>query len=177
MITINNLKELEKYKIKSEEINQNDIKNYYIYKFKENGKLADVTFNIEIPFGVSDLGKLIKEDEDILDSEFEDVDCYEFVAKNVYANKNLRLGSLIAKSLIFKDSCEVQFHLDIKNKIQGANLCCEFLPVICKDIDCDKIEAESIMCKTLKAKTLVIKHNYFENIHAENVNDYNEMPR
>ena len=39
-------------------INNEDINNLITYEFKENDKLACVTFNCEIPFGISDRSKV-----------------------------------------------------------------------------------------------------------------------
>ena len=175
MITINSLEELEIYKVNSQVINANGIKNLFTYEFKEHGKLADLTLNIEIPFGVSDLGELKMHGEDLFDSEFSDIDYYEFIAKNIVANKDIRIGGLVAENLIFKLQCQVLEKLEIKNKIQGKNLYCEFIDLTCREIDCEELFARSVCTQKLKAKRLITIQNDCENIMAENVNHYNEL--
>ncbi len=177
MITINDLKDLEQHKAQTKVINNEDINNLITYEFKENDKLACVTFNCEIPFGISDLGKLISNgnEKDLLDLNFPSIDCYKFVAKEIYANKKLRIGCLQAEKFIFKDSCQVFEDLQVKDKILGSSLECEFIEITCKEIDCDSLIADNIICSKLHAKILITTHSQFENITAENVNYYNDI--
>ncbi len=175
MITINSLEELEKYRVNSQVINANGIKNLFTYEFKENSELADLTLNIEMPFGVSDLGTLTMHGDDLFDSEFGDIDYYEFIAKEIVANKDIRISGLVADSLKFKSKCQMLDKLEIESKIQGRNLECEFIDLTCKEIECEEIVAKSICCQKLKAQTLIINKGYYENIVAENVNMYNDL--
>lgn len=149
MITINNLKEIEKYKTSVEKCNKNGIKNIITYEFKENGKLADIEFNVEVPFGTNDLSKCLNEEDctEPLDLEFSDFDFYSFIAKDVIANKKFRVASLQANNFIFNDDCDILNNLQVENNIQGTNLNCEMGKVYCNNIECEKIFAESILCK------------------------------
>ena len=176
MIIINNLKEIEKFKMKTTAINNGSINNLITYEFKEDGKLACVIFNCEIPFGISDLSRLVSngDEEDLLDLDFTNIDCYQFIAKEFNTNNKFRVGRLQADKFIFKEPAEVFDDLQVTDLISGTSLDCEFVEVICREIDCDSIFADKVICEKLKAKSLITPHYYSENIVAENINYYNE---
>lgn len=177
MIIINNLEDLEKYKTKVIPKHRREPKRVVMYEFKENGKLADVTFNCEIPLGICDLveSKNIGKKEIVLNPQFSMIDLYEFKAKEIFANKKLRIGSLKADRFIFNEDCKVEEILKIKNKIQGTNLDCEFMQIQCKEIICNTLIVDNVRCAKLQAQTLITKNYYAENVVAENVNYYKEI--
>ena len=164
MIIINELKELEKYKSKITPIIDEDFKNIITYEFKENGKLADLTLNIEIPFGLNDLDKERKGK----------IDKYTFIAHNVYANKKLNIGSLKANSLTFKNDCQVVFGMIVQN-IRGTNLNCKYGTIISQKINCKEIEIKNLSCYKLKAKLLIIGKNCFYNIKTNRVDMFHSL--
>ncbi len=164
MITINSIEDLEKYKVESKGLNDNNTKMLYVYEFKENGKLADLTLNIEIPFGLNDLDKERKGK----------IDKYTFIAHNVYANKKLNIGSLTANSLTFKNDCEVVFGMIVQN-IRGTNLNCKYGTIISQKINCKEIEIKNLSCYKLKAKLLIIGKNCFYNIKTNRVDMFHSL--
>ena len=96
MILINSLEDLEKYKYQTIPKKQDKKFKVKTYKFMEDRKLADVTFNIEIPFGFLDLQttdtvKVTKRKRTLPNIEFKEPICYAFGANNIVANEKFRV--------------------------------------------------------------------------------------
>lgn len=182
MITINSIEELEKYYFQT--IPKSKDKRYKIrlYKFTENDELADVVFNIEIPFGLMDFQtpktvkvRRRKKDNDLPDIDFVEPLCYSFWLNNVVANKKFRVGRLYANNANLNDDSEIYSELLAKGKVKAKKLDCEMVAVLCGEMDCEDLIVKEIICGKLKAKILITQHNNLENISAENVNMYNEI--
>lgn len=183
MITINSLEDLEKYKFQT--ISKKQDKKFKVksYKFMEDDKLADVTFNIEIPFGYLDLQmpdnvKIIDKEKDVLpDVEFSNPVCYSFWANNIIANKEFRVGRIYVNNAKFYKDSEIYDELRAKGKVEAKKLECVDVKVLCGEMVCDDLIVDDITCGKLKAKSLITSHNQFENITAENVNMFYDLMR
>ena len=179
MIRINSLEDLEKFKFQKIPKKQDGKYKVYLYKFTENGELADVEFNVEIPFGLLDLQEYVKVTEhgenDLPDVEFSDIVCYSFWANNVVANKKFRVGRLYCNNAVFKEDSEIVDELRAKGKVEAKNLECVDVKVLCKEMVCDDLVVSDITCGKLQVKNLILRSNQFENITAENVNMYNDI--
>ena len=179
MIRINSLEDLEKFKFQKIPKKQDGKYKVYLYKFTENGELADVEFNVEIPFGFLDLQEDVKVTEhgenDLPDVEFSDIACYSFWANNVVANKKFRVGRLYCNNAVFKEDSEIVDELRAKGKVEAKNLECVDVEVLCREMVCDDLVVSDITCGKLQVENLILRSNQFENITAENVNMYNDI--
>lgn len=183
MITINSLEDLEKYKFQT--IPKIKDKKYKVklYKFMEDDKLADVTFNIEIPFGYLDLQmpdnvKIIDKGKDVLpDVEFSNLVCYSFWANNIVANKEFRVGRIYVNNAKFYKDSEIYDELRAKGKVEAKKLECVDVKVLCGEMICEDLIVDDVTCGKLKAKSLITSHNQFKNITAENVNMFYDLMR
>ena len=91
MIIINNIEELEQYKVETKFVNDKRrfIKNLTTYEFKENGKFADVVFNVEVIFNPgTDFSKVnLNEWFETYDVEKDEGDDFvKLVAKSIHAS-------------------------------------------------------------------------------------------
>lgn len=182
MITINSLEDLEKYKFQIISKKQDKKFKVKTYKFMENDKLADVTFNIEIPFGFLDLQttdtvKVTKRKRTLPNIEFKDPICYAFGANNIVANEKFRVGRIYVNNAKFYKDAEIYSELRAKGKVEAKKLECVDVKVLCGEMVCDDLIVDDITCGKLKAKSLITSHNQFENITAENVNMFYDLMR
>lgn len=182
MITINSLEELDKYLYQTIPKSKDKKFKVKLYRFTENEELANVVFNIEIPFGLMDFQtpktvkvRRRKKDNDLPDIDFTEPLCYSFWLNNVVANKKFRVGRLYANNVNLNEDSEIYSELLAKGKVKAKKLDCEMVAVLCEEMDCEDLIAKEITCGKLKAKILITQHNNFENISAENVNMYNEI--
>ncbi len=181
MITINSLEDLEKYKFQTIPKSKDKKFKVKLYKFIENDALADVTFNVDIPFGLMDFQtpnkvKVRKTKSDELPNiDFAEPICYSFWAKDIVANKKFRVGRVYANSLTLKDDSEIYDALRVKGKVEAKKLDCEMVEVLCGEMKCEDLIVQNITCGKLKVKSLITHYNQFENITAENVNMYNDL--
>lgn len=179
MIIISNIEELEQYKVETKFVNDKRrfIKNLTTYEFKENGKFADVVFNVDVIFNPgTDFSKVnLNEWFETYDVEKDEGDDFvKLVAKSIHAKQYLKVGIIVANKLFFDETCTIQQSIAIKETLQGKKLECEGCWIICENIICDVVYAEQIKCLHLEAKRLWLDTLYFENIKAENVNFYRE---
>ena len=138
MITINNIKEIEKYKVGERPIEDPIIKSLTYYEFKENGKLEDVEFNVNIS-----------------------LDNHVFIANNVNMKKGGGLYLIQAKSLAFSGECNIE-DIQIEDNINGDKLTCGY--VSANQITCDELETEDIICKNVKVNKLGLGRYHLENV-------------
>ena len=172
MIVINDIKDIEKYKIG--EVPSKDnlyVKSLIYYEFKSDSELQDVEFNIRVPFSPLDLISKTKEfeidDIDPFDVKYEitPIDYYIFIAKNVRMNKGGGLYSLQADSLLFNGTCDIEV-MNILNSVKGDKLNAEKL--YAKQIACSDIEVRDyIACKNIKAKNLILGKFYLQNVDCK----------
>ena len=172
MIVINDIKDIEKYKIG--EVPSKDnlyVKSLIYYEFKSDSELQDVEFNIRVPFSPLDLISKTKEfeidDIDPFDVKYEitPIDYYIFIAKNVRMNKGGGLYSLQADSLLFNGTCDIEV-MNILNSVKGDKLNAEKL--YAKQIACSDIEVRDyISLKNIKAKNLILGKFYLQNVDCK----------
>lgn len=182
MITINNIKELEKYKFQTISKKYDGEYKVYLYKFMENNELADVEFNVEIPFGFIDfqnednvkMSKCTDENELPEIVEFAEPICYTFWANNIVANKKFRVGRVYANNIKLNDTSEIFDKLHAKGKVEANILDCEINEIVCGEIVCEDLIVDNIICGKLQAKSLTTNNCFFENIIANNVNGFYE---
>ena len=172
MIVINDIKDIEKYKIG--EVPSKDnlyVKSLIYYEFKSDSELQDVEFNIRVPFSPLDLISKTKEfeidDIDPFDVKYEitPIDYYIFIAKNVRMNKGGGLYSLQADSLLFNGNCDIEI-LNIKNNIIGDKLNTEKL--YSKQVKCKDVEIKNdIACENIKSNNLSLGKFYLQNVDCK----------
>ncbi len=181
MITINSLEDLEKYKFQTIPKSKDKKFKVKLYKFTENDELADVVFNVEIPFGLMDFQepKMVKVEkskgDELSNIDFAEPICYSFWARDIVANKKFRVGRVFVNNINLKDVSEIYDALRAKGKVEATKLDCEMVEVLCGEMECDDLIVQNITCGKLKAKRLITHYNQFENIVAENVNMYYEL--
>ena len=129
MITINSLEELDKYLYQTIPKSKDKRFKVKLYKFTENEELANVVFNIEIPFGLMDFQtpktikvKRRKKDNDLPDINFAEPLCYSFWLNNVVANKKFRVGRLYANNVNLNEDSEIYSELLAKGKVKAKKL-------------------------------------------------------
>lgn len=182
MITINSLEELDKYLYQTIPKSKDKRFKVKLYRFTENEELANVVFNIEIPFGLMDFQtpktvkvRKRKSDNALPNVDFAEPVCYSFWANDIVANKKFRVGRLYANNVSLNDDSEIYDELRAKGKVKATKLDCEMVAVLCEEMECEDLIVQEIICGKLKAKILITHHNNFENITAENVNKYYEI--
>lgn len=175
MIIINDIEEVEKYKV--EQVTPNDEDKEYVrtiiyYEFKINGKLQDVEFNVKVPFGIFELQsknkKEIVKNIEPFELKFEQpplFDYYVFIAKNVKMNKGGGLYMLVAQSLLFAGECRIEA-LVVKREIIGDKLFARNISYV-KRVICDEVEVEEdISCKNISANILTLGNYYLKDVNS-----------
>lgn len=179
MIIINSIEEIEKYKIGTKKPTSKNSAYDKIawYAFKENGKLADVVFNVRVPYSFFELcektypyGQQQKKKYNCLFEEtkhlkLEKLVGYAFRARNITFVDGGGLAILIADNFDFKSIANIE-QIVVENKITGDKLSAEY--VYAGDIDAEYLCVfEDLNCKYVKAKELSLGKYTFLNITSE----------
>jgi len=179
MIVINNLEEIEKYKIgtKSPTSKNSAYDKIAWYAFKEDGKLADVVFNVRVPYSFFELcektypydQKPKKKYACLFDEakhlKFDKLVGYAFRARNISFADGGGVAILIADNFDFKSVANIE-QVVVQNKITGEKLSAEY--IYAGDIDAEYLCAfEDLNCKHVKAEKLELGKYTFLNIDCE----------
>lgn len=159
MYVINDIKDIECFKVKEKKSEQKGFKNMKVYVFKEDGHYADVVFKCFVPF----LSKSFKPAAKMKylnhvlgknKKTRKEQDAVFFYARNVVFEEGGGVLDLTANNFSAKKDCTIRY-LYISNSLKCENL--KAVMVAAKDIDAENLEADTISAfKTLRAKKLVI---------------------
>lgn len=145
ILIIEDIKEIEKYKILDEKVEEEYYKNVKIYDFT---KICKVIFKCDIPLGF--LNFLPELDMEEFDKNFGNPDCkikyepydvYYFFAKNVVFEKSVNLHTLIAENVKIKGDSVIEF-VDVSNNLK-----------------CNKIYSFKVFAKNIVANVVTVGDN------------------